>query len=118
MIIEVDDSIDLDPFIESANMIVTDVCSDSSYTDAKLELIERYLSAHFYTLRDPRAKIEQAGDVRVEYQSKVDLGFNTSHYGQMAMRLDTEGNLARLDQKALKGLSKASLKWLGTEEES
>ena len=116
LIIEIDANISLTPFIEAANALVTECCSGSSTYDAtRLELIERWLSAHFYTVRDMRAESEKAGSVAEKKQSKVDLGFNTSHYGQMAMRLDTEGGLAALNERILKGKTSAiEFSWLGT----
>lgn len=118
LIIEVDANISLTPFIEVASNIVDDCCSDSTtYTAAKLELIERWLSAHFYTVRDMRAERESPGrGVEEKFQSKVDLGFDTSHYGQMAMRIDTEGNLGALNNRIKKGgLGAVGVTYLGTE---
>lgn len=103
MIIEVDANVSLTPFIEAASALVDDVCLKSGYTDNRLELIERWLAAHFYTARDPRAESEKVSVIAVKYQSKVDLGLNSSHYGQMAMRLDTKGNLALLESKSKSG---------------
>ena len=103
-IIEVDSTISVTPFIEAANALVTECCASvSTYTAARLELIERWLSAHEYTIRDMRASNEKAGDVSERKQSKVDLGFDTSHYGQMAMRLDTSGGLAKLNESTKRG---------------
>ena len=117
-IIEVDAAISLTPFIEAANALVTQCCTDldTDYTDTTLELIERWLSAHVYTVRDMRAEAEKAGTVSEKKQSKVDLGFNTSHYGQMAMRLDWQGGLAKLNEQILKGqVTAIGLSYLGTE---
>jgi len=111
-IIEVDSSILLDPFIETASSLVDDVAAHAlAPAAARLELIERYLSAHFYTLRDPRAVSEKADVVAQTVQSKVDLGFNTSHYGQMAMSLDPTGVL----KNASKGKRAGGVTWLGNE---
>jgi len=116
LIIEVDSTIALTSFIEAANALVTECCGDvDDYDATRLELIERWLSAHFYTVRDMRAEREKAGDVSEQKQSSVDLGFDTSHYGQMAMRLDTNGGLARLNEKVKKGKSgSVGTTWLGT----
>ena len=119
-IIEVDASIIPDdasmlPFITVANELVTEYCVGQGYTDARLELIERWLSAHFYTIRDMRAESEKAGPVSAKYQSKVDLGFDSSHYGQTAMRLDTQGGLSRLNKTIKDGNRVAvGVTWLGT----
>jgi hypothetical protein len=102
-IIEVDASISLTPFIEIASEIVTDVCAPLGYADTRLEQIERWLSAHLYTVRDPRVTSESAGGVSASYQHSEGLGFNTSSYGQTAMRLDTLGGLASLDNATKTG---------------
>jgi hypothetical protein len=115
-IIEVDSSIVLTPFIAAANAIVTQCCSNLSvnYSTEELQQIETWLSAHMYTVRDGRAFREKAGSVSEELQSKVALGFSTSHYGQTAMRLDYYGGLAALDASILRGRTKApSVTWLG-----
>ena len=109
---------DLTAFITPANELVTECCvdDDATLSDIRLELIERYLAAHFYTVYDPRYESEKAGSVSAKYQSKVDLGLSTSHYGQMAMTLDTTGGLAALNEKTKRGTPlTAGITWLGTE---
>lgn len=108
-IIEVLSTIPLDPFIAAANSLVTEICAPEGYDDARLELIERYLSAHFYCLRDPRAWREEAGDVAASYQNAVDLILFTSHYGQMAAMLDTAGGLAALNKDTKTGPGKRTV---------
>lgn len=118
-IIEVDDDEvpDLDPFIETANNLVTDVCTGSGYTNAKLELIERWLSAHFYAIRDPRMTTKesrgQLGGIRQQFESKVDLGLNLTRYGQQAVILDSAGNLKQLESSSKQRKIKKMF-WLGT----
>jgi len=118
-IIDVDSAISLTPFIAAANALVTECCTGlaEDYTDAHLVVIETWLAAHFYTVRDMRAESEKAGSVSEKFQSKVDIGFSTSHYGQMAMRLDYKGGLARLDNKLKKGIKSPSVSWLGKKED-
>jgi len=117
LIIEVDADIVLTSFIEVANALVTECCgSVSTYDATRLELIERWLSAHCYTIRDMRAEEERAGSVTEAKQSAVGLGFDTSHYGQMAMRLDTAGGLAALNEQVKRGRTgTVGISWLGTE---
>jgi hypothetical protein len=117
LIIEQDVSISLTSFIEVANALVTELCTDSGYDATRLELIERWLSAHFYAIRDPRTVSEKADVVAQSFRSKVDLGFNVTHYGQMAMRIDTDGNLAALDKRTLEGQRKSlGVSWVGLSE--
>ena len=118
-IIEVDSAISLTPFIDAANMLVTKFCTDltDDYTADELKKIETWLAAHFYTVREGRAFVEKAGPVSERKQSKVDLGFATSHYGQHAMTLDYYGGLAALNERIKKGkANRISITWLGTEE--
>lgn len=118
-IIEVDTSISLTPFISIANDLVTECCTNLTvdYTVAYLVKIETWLAAHFYSIRDMRTESERAGPVSEKFQSKVDVGFSTSHYGQAAMRLDYKGGLAGLDRKIRKGVRVPSMTWLGKEED-
>src|SRR6266576_2605872 len=92
-IVEVDANISLVPFIETASALVDDVEKGSLHDVVRLELIERWLSAHFYTVRDPRVVLERVERIEQTFQSKVGLHLETSHYGQQAMILDTSGVL-------------------------
>lgn len=107
---------DLTPFIDAANLLVTDECAGSSYSDARLKQIELWLSAHFYAVRDPRRSSEAASGVSQSLQSSVSLGFNVTHYGQQAMLLDTVGNLSRLQGQLDRGRGRitAGVIWAGT----
>jgi hypothetical protein len=125
-IIEVDATIivvdaDMDAFIDVANELVTEMCTGTTngpktaYTAARLELIERWLSAHFYAIRDPRPSSEKAGAVGVNYQQKVDLNLSLTSYGQQAMMLDTNGGLKSLDKNTAHNVQ---VLWLGSTTES
>ncbi len=124
-IIEVEDLIDLTPFIASANSLTTDQATGVNgptipYSNETLELIERWLSAHFYTNRDPRTESEKTGQGAGKFRGKTDLGLASSLYGQTAMMLDTNGALARLNKKILRKATAAEgvipiFIWAGTE---
>lgn len=89
--------IPVDQFIDVANELVTELCTNSKYSNYRLELIERWLAAHFYCIYDPRSAEDVAGDVRQRLESHTGYGLRNSQYGQQAMRLDTAGNLAVMD---------------------
>ena len=118
-IIKIQAGYDLDPFITAANELVTEVCdvTAAGYTDARLALIETWLAAHFYAQYDPRSETEKADVVSRKRLKRADLGFNNTHYGQMAMRLDTYGGLAAINDQMIKG-GKAvmSVTWVGKTE--
>ena len=113
-IIELDETIGLVPFISAAHSLVEEIAVESGHDEARLTLIEIWLAAHFYTVRDPRTTAERAGPVSANYQSAVDLGLATSHYGQMAMLLDTSGLLAALSKGKRRTVSAS---WLGREDD-
>ena len=117
-IIEVDSSISLDPFITVANRLVTKLLDEESgLTTEDLELIERWLSAHFYAVRDPRTTAERAGPVSANFEGKTAMYFEFTRYGQMAMLLDTTGILSNLSQNAGKTTITASATWMGDEDD-
>lgn len=100
-IIEVDTEIGLDPFMDVANELVTEYCTGKGqgYSTQRLENIERWLSAHFYAIRDQRPAMEAVGPVRVGYQKVIGTAFDATQFGQQAMLLDTKGGLAALNNK-------------------
>lgn len=129
-IFEVQSGADLTPFIDSASQLVTDVCTYPkpgqdptlfpAYSDtgpgSKMELIERWLSAHLYAIYDVQLSRAKAGTVAVGFQFKIDLGLKLTHWGQYALRLDTYGGLAALDNTVnTKRTIKVSISFLGTD---
>ena len=109
-IIEVETGVSLDPFIKAAAILVDKVAAKNILSKETLKVIETWLAAHFYCMRDPRTVSEKAGQVQATYQSKVDLFLSTSHYGQQAIVLDTTGTLRAINA----GVRPARLLWLGT----
>lgn len=108
-LVEVDASIstDLIPFITTASSLVDSVVATAKkadgsnyYNDTQLELIERWLAAHFYTVRDNRAAAEKADIVSVNYQYDIGKMLSSSMQGQTALMLDTAGGLASLSKQA------------------
>ena len=114
-IIAVNASISLTPFIEVASAIVTKHCTHVDFTAAELELVERWLSAHFYRMRELQVAEKRAAPVSQSFNSVLYTGFDNSTYGQMAMRIDWSGALSALNEQAKKGgLLTAGITWLGT----
>jgi len=98
---------------------VTEVCTDSGYSDDRLKEIERWLSAHFYLMRDQAVASERAGDVSVSYQFKISLFLSQTKHGQTAMILDTAGNLAQLSKRMEEGEGgSVSITWMGEDYDS
>ena len=102
-IIELDDSIVLDPFIKVASSFVDKIEAGDELgllIPDDLKEVERWLAAHFSAIRDMRVSKEKAGSVEQSFQFELDVGFEVTMYGQMAKRLDITGYLAAIDRKA------------------
>ncbi len=103
----------LQPFIDTATILVDRIAaadSTSSMTTASLELVERYLTAHFYAHADPITQSRSTGRVSGQFQGRTDMGFDATLYGQTAKRLDATGTLSNMD---LPLSPKAKCIWLG-----
>ncbi len=99
-IIDIDDSIaTLQPFISVANMLVTEKLT-GYFEDSRLKEIERWLSAHFIAIRDPRIVRESIDNTSQAYfvqnKSKNVVGLDTTPYGKQVLILDTTGRLSEL----------------------
>lgn len=93
---------DITAYIESASMLVDDNCLASGYEASRLEMIERWLSAHLYAVADLPTASEGIGSGALqESKAKIDVkrGFQVTVYGQQALRFDYAGNLAALDNE-------------------
>lgn len=106
----------LAPFVELANNMVTRLCTASSYDDATLELIERWLSAHFYAVRDKTIQraAQSAGETSDTFDLQLVVGLGSTMYGAQVMIIDSAGNLAAADRRARAETPKAGAVWLGT----
>ena len=90
---------DTTPFITTANLLVTAKLSSEGLDDDILKEIEKYLAAHFASLKDPRVAQEKIGDVAVTYEGKTGLGLDGTKYGQTVKMLDTTGILSSMGKK-------------------
>lgn len=88
--------VSVEPFIETATALIDAVLLDAGYSDTLLELIERWLSAHFYSVRMQQRSSESVESASVSYQNKVDLKLMLTSYGQQVAMLDYKGILAAL----------------------
>lgn len=94
----------LEPFIIIANQTVNRHLLGKAMDDAELKEIERWLSAHFAAVRDPRVRERKIGDASEKYA--ISGGYAGSldgtPYGQQVLVLDYTGTLAKvLGKKAV-----------------
>ncbi len=108
-----DNSPSLTPFIDTANALTTQVATCATargvtLSSTTLELIERYLAAHFYSRSDPIASEKKTGDATAAFQGKTEMGLDSTHYGQDAKTLDHSGCLASMSKGR-----QATTEWIG-----
>ena len=112
---------ELVPHIASAHILVTDqgIADDSASTSTKLELITRWLAAHFATVSVREATQERAGDVSATYEGNAAKGarLESTRFGRNAILLDDTGALVQLNALKTKAQS-AGMKTLWTEPDS
>lgn len=58
----------IDAFLSDANTWVTDFLGSEGLSTGRLTIIEKYLTAHYITLRDPRVRRGAIDDVDETYQ--------------------------------------------------
>jgi hypothetical protein len=108
-VLETDASISLSPYIEVASALVTRICTGTYYDSTLLELIERWLAAHFYALRDKRVASEGVKGLSTTYEApKTDMYLANTVYGQTALSMDVYGNLAAWQKQLEEGVQSAS----------
>ena len=111
-VIDSDLSIDVSFYMNSASIVVDRIVRKATrlgitIPDDELKLIETYLSAHFYALKELQYSEKATGRARGVYQGQTGMGFNSTLWGQMAVELDPTGELDGGD-------TEATLSWLGT----
>lgn len=87
----------VDGFIETATMLVDEVqACDATASFEKLELIERWLAAHFARIRHPHLSSKSLGGASASFsRGNVGMRLNQTPEGQQALLLDTSGCLDR-----------------------
>lgn len=129
-IISTQTGFDVTPFITAANVIVNNIlitlygqqnpsaggaaAYDDTGVGSTMELIERWLSAHLYTIFDNQLAAAKAGTVNVRYQWKTDLNLQASMYGQQVALLDYLGLISAVANTAkTKRVIVLKMEWLG-----
>ena len=103
---------DLQPFIDTAILLVTEVVDIApAPSDELLEAVTRYLAAHLVSMTDKQIQSEQVKSIQVSYQFKLDMGLALSHFGSMAMMLDSTGRLSQHNKRLVDGTASIQFFW-------
>lgn len=103
----------LTPYIDLATAIVdrVETCAIAkglTLTSTELELIERWLAAHYYVCSDQTRASKSTEGASASYHGQTGKGLESSRYGQAALDVDYSGCLAAISTRA-----RATLDWLG-----
>ena len=94
--------IQIDVYIESANIFVTRLLGSKSLQTDTLKEIERWITAHMIaSTRERMAKDEGASGAYIKYTGEWGKGLLLTSYGQMAIALDTSGTLQAISEGKL-----------------
>jgi len=99
---------ELQPFIDSAHILVDEELLSAGLSAARLKLIELYLAAHLAVVTLERGGLvkQRIGDAEEIYQVPGfnTIGLVTTRFGQQVVILDTSGKMAALSQKPVKAV--------------
>lgn len=92
--------------ITAANITIDSNSTSSGYSSTELKELERWLSAHFLAILDPRAESKKIGDAATKYRlGSEGKGLDCTPYGQQLKVLDYKRTLNNLGkQKATVGI--------------
>ena len=119
-IMNIPDTLDIEAFIDTASLMTDDVEAGGESNDQKLEMIERWLTAHLVaaTVRpqQKRKRIDVAEEEwHIPATGKVEPGgLDTTPWGRQALGLDTTGVL----DETYNSTNTVSSWWVGTESEN
>jgi hypothetical protein len=87
-------TLDTQPFIVAANLVVTERFATSGYSEARLQQLELWLAAHLACIADPRVVELDADGATATYEAgKLGMGLDSTRYGQQIKWLDYLGIL-------------------------
>jgi hypothetical protein len=105
-----DGKADLTPFIATASAMVDQVVYYAQrkvipffHSATLLELIERWLAAHYYACSDQPFSQKSTEGASGGFQGKTADFIQGTKYGQTALRLDVSGVLEALDRRKVAG---------------
>lgn len=93
---------EVENYIRTANIIVTDELSGEGYSAARMKEIEAYYAAHLVACDDPAIAEEAIDDTKTRYHGKSGMGLDFTPYGQQVKILDSSGKLVNLGKRAAK----------------
>ena len=119
-------SLNLEPFIAAANQLTT-FCANqpisptapqqTAYSDYQLQMLETWLAAHFTAMMEPsfRKTSENMGGASQSLMAAPGMNLSMTPFGQQALLIDLNGNLAYLDKHISQGhRSVPTIYYLGT----
>lgn len=88
------------PFIADAQMLVNEQLAGQGLSAERLDLIVKYLSAHFLVLAEEKGGLirSKLGDSDESYKAEESTGLRSTRFGQQVLVFDTSGTMARIDK--------------------
>jgi hypothetical protein len=93
----IDTNRDTTPFIQQAELLVSELLSGVSLSPARKDFIIKYIAAHFVWVTETSSLVaKDIGSTKEVYRTYADKssGLMSSRYGQSAIMLDPSGLLA------------------------
>ena len=105
---EYDGKTRLSPYIDTASGMVDwlyaqDLATRGLLNATLLELVERWLSAHYYQQADPGYASRSTGGASGSFNGQQSTGLRSTRFGQQVLRIDVSGLMAQRDKEAEDG---------------
>lgn len=99
----IDTERDMTPFIDIADLIVSEQLATSGLSSARLKQIELYLAAHYAAITEERGSLKsiKVGEATDTFDTQAGQGLKLTRYGQQAISLDTSGTLKVMGTQTL-----------------
>src|SRR5574337_1398438 len=114
-----DGTTDLQQYIDTADSLVVNIVPFAlakglpTISVAGLEIVERWLAAHFYCIMNKPIQTLAAGGMSITRQGQSTMKLSSTSWGQQAIMLDFSGYLNMIDNSG-----RVYANWLGTTESS
>ena len=114
-IIQVDSTVipDIDPFIADALVLVENVIGSTRVSARTYDIVTMYLAAHLVMITQGQIQSEKVKSLQTQYATLLDKGLGITHWGTVAMTMDTSGRLAAFNTRLVSGGGLKQFFWAG-----
>lgn len=93
------EDVQVQSFLDDAKDLLDEVLAGAGHSEARMNRLAKYLTAHLASAMTPFTVEERIGDYHMERAGKFGEALRATSYGQAVLSLDTSGLLQNLGVK-------------------